>query len=435
VPKAESTWQVRVGLAAKDFYLGGWESALTGVRDQILPAFTGESVAVFEEQLIRAGCPGRDATQLTAPFRCQRCGATTGFRRRGRRSRHLRTRLGRLELQVAMVGCRCGHRFAPLLAALGVEPHARCAPGLVRRALELCTELPYRKVAQTLQREAGATLSERSLRRLVRGAAARVHLSWQRRDLGPVRALLIDGTRVRAGSKLGDPHDRGLELNIAVALRGRDRSGRRAVADLELVGATFGRRWKALVPALRGAAATPIAVSDGDQGIVAILNRALPGVPQQICTFHLRDSIDHRLWGDRMPFHARRALARAVGNAVEFAVDADSADRAVAAFVAMAERHHWRNTLGHLRQIGPHHLTTWLRIDPSGELEHTTSLIERLMREVNRRVDPVGVRWSRAGADAIVSLLLARRFGHPHWRRLCHDRGPAKAWAELRLCQ
>ncbi len=114
MPKAESTWQVRVGLAAKDFYLGGWESALTGVRDQILPAFTGESVAVFEEQLIRAGCPGRDATQLTAPFRCQRCGATTGFRRRGRRSRHLRTRLGRLELQVAMVGCRCGHRFAPL---------------------------------------------------------------------------------------------------------------------------------------------------------------------------------------------------------------------------------------------------------------------------------------------------------------------------------
>ncbi|MGH2491411.1 MAG: transposase, partial [Candidatus Limnocylindria bacterium] len=318
--------------------------------------------------------------------------------------------------------------------ALGVEPHARCAPGLVRRALELCTELPYRKVAQALQREAGATLSERSLRRLVRSAASRVHLSWQRRDLGEIQALLVDGTRVRAGAKVRDPHDRGLELNIAVALRGRDHSGRRTTAQLELVGATLGRRWKALVPALREAAATPIAVSDGDLGIIAVLSRALPAVPQQICTFHLRDSIDHRLWGDRMPFRARRALARAVGNAVEFAVDAESADRAVAAFLAMAERHGWRNTLGHLRQLGPH-LTTWLHVDPSGELEHTTSLLERLMREVNRRVDPVGVRWSRAGADAIVRLLLARRFGHPHWRRLCHDRGPATAWAELRLCQ
>ena len=435
MPKAESTWEVRVGLAAKEFYLGGWESALSRVRDQILPEFTRESVTAFETQLIRAGCPGRALSATVAPFRCPHCGATTGFRRRGRRVRQLRTRLGRLELQLAMVGCRCGHRFAPLLATLGVEAHARCAPGLMRRALELCTEQPYRKVAKALQREAGTTLSERSLRRLVRSAAARVHLSWQRRDLGPVRALLVDGTRVRAGAKSADPHDRGLELNIAVALRGRDHSGRRSAARLELVGATLGRRWKALVPALRGAAASPIAVSDGDLGIVALLNRALPGVPQQICTFHLRDSIDHRLWGDRMPFRARRALARAVGNAVEFAVDADSADRAVAAFVAMAERHGWRNTLAHLRQIGPQHLTTWLHIDPSGELEHTTSLIERLMREVNRRVDPVGVRWSRAGADAIVRLLLARRFDHPHWRRLCHDRGPATAWAELRLCQ
>jgi transposase-like protein len=305
---------------------------------------------------------------------------------------------------------------------------------LVRRALELCTEQPYRKVAKALQREAGTTLSERSLRRLVRSAASRVHLSWQRRDLGEIQALLVDGTRVRAGAKSSDPHDRGLELNIAVALRGRDRSGRRSAARLELVGATLGRRWKALVPAVRGAAAAPIAVSDGDQAIITMLTRALPDVPQQICTFHLRDSIDHRLWGDRMPFRARRALARAVGNAVEFAADAAEADRAIAAFLAMAERHGWRNTLVHVRQLAPH-LTTWLHVDPSGELEHTTSLLERLMREVNRRVDPVGVRWSRAGADAIVKLLLARRFGHPHWRGLCHDRGPARAWAELQLCQ
>ncbi|MGH2492613.1 MAG: hypothetical protein ACRDF9_14035, partial [Candidatus Limnocylindria bacterium] len=140
MPKTESTWQVRVGLASsKEFYLGGWESALSGVRDQILPALTSESVAAFEELLIRAGCPGRRASSTAAPFRCRRCGATMQFRRRGRRRRQLRTRMGELALNVAMVGCRCGHRFAPLLAALGVEPHARCAPGLVRRALELCT--------------------------------------------------------------------------------------------------------------------------------------------------------------------------------------------------------------------------------------------------------------------------------------------------------
>jgi hypothetical protein len=37
VPKTESTWQVRVGLESDDFFLGGWELALAGLRAQILP--------------------------------------------------------------------------------------------------------------------------------------------------------------------------------------------------------------------------------------------------------------------------------------------------------------------------------------------------------------------------------------------------------------
>jgi hypothetical protein len=70
------------------------------------------------------------------------------------------------------------------------------------------------------------------------------------------------------------------------------------------------------------------------------------------------------------------------------------------------------------------HLATWLRLDPTGQLAHTTSLLERTMREVNRRVDPAGVRWSLEGARAMTALVLARRFAHPRWVRLCHDRGP-----------
>lgn len=96
--------------------------------------------------------------------------------------------------------------------------------------------------------------------------------------------------------------------------------------------------------------------------------RALPGVPQQICTFHLRDSFDHRLWQDGLAFAARRALARAWGNALEYAVDTSDAADALAAMRTMAERHRWRRTTVHLRAITPN-ATIWLRI---GAAAHTT---------------------------------------------------------------
>lgn len=424
MPISESTRLVRLHLASSGRSVIGWEAALVGVRETTTPALFAAALAAHQEAFVRSVCGTRYRPSARARvLRCSRCGADRGFRRRGRRRRQLFTRLGRLELHLAVLGCRCGHRFTPFLALLGVAAARRVAPGLERRGLELCTELPYRRAAEALRRESGAGPSERTLRRLVRAAAARCDLRRPRADLAP-DAVLVDGTRVRAGAKKRSRDDRGIELDIALALCGRDASGR---ARLELLGATLDRGWPSLIRPLRAAAAAAVAVHDGDLGIAHTLERALPGVPQQICTFHLRDSFDHRLWQDGLAFRARRALARAWGNALEYARDGESAREALAAMSAMAERHRWRRTAVHLRQVSQR-ATTWLDL---GTPTHTTSLLERVMREVNRRVDPVGVRWSREGAAAVIDLLLARRFRHPDWRRLCEDAGSVKAWAEL----
>ena len=425
MPSSESTRLVRLHLASPGRSLRGWEAALVAVRDATTPALFAAALVAHQETFVRSVCGARyRPASHHGVLRCPRCTAGEGFRRRGRRRRVLFTRIGRVELALAVLGCRCGHRFTPFLALLGVARGRRLAPGFERRGLELCTELPYRRAAQALCRESGTAPSERTLRRLVRAAAARCDLRRPRADLGALDAVLVDGTRVRAGAKKRLRDDRGLELNIALALRGRDQKGR---AQLELLGVALDRGWSSLIRPLRAARAAQIAVHDGEVAIARTLERALPGVPQQICTFHLRDSFDHRLWQDGLAFSARRALARVWGNALEYAPDATTASAALAAMRMMAERHRWRRTDVHLRTISPH-ATTWLEL---GTSTHTTSLLERVMREVNRRVDPVGVRWSRAGAGAIIDLLLARRFRHPDWRRLCEDSGSVQAWAEL----
>jgi Transposase, Mutator family len=425
VPISESTRRVTLHLAASGRSLVGWEAACVDVRDTLSSDLFAAALTAHQEALVVAACGERYRPRgRWGVLGCPRCGARAGFRRRGHRRRRLFTRVGRIEVRLAMLGCRCGHRFAPLLAMLGVRPARRVAPGFERRALALCTELPYRRAAQALRREAGAGPSERTLRRLVRAAAAQCDLRAPRRDLAALEAVLVDGTRVRAGPKKRARDDRGIELDIALALCGHDAAGQ---AQLELLGVTLDRGWPSLIRPLRAAAGAPIAIHDGDAGISRILDRALPEVPQQICTFHLRSSFDHRLWQDGLALAPRRALARAWGNALEYAVDATDAADALAAMRTMAERHRWRRTAFHLRAITPN-ATTWLRI---GAAAHTTSLLERVMREVNRRVDPVGVRWSRDGAAALIDLLLARRFAHPDWRRLCNDAGSVQIWAEL----
>lgn len=420
--KAESTCVVQVGLVGPDGSLGGWERALIDVRAELIPVVAARVLEAVETTLVDRGCGRRRHPEpLASPFRCPRCGAGSGFRRRGRRRRVVLSRVGPLALRVAMVGCRCGHRFAPLLTALGVERHARCAPGLVRRALALCGELPYARAAAQLRAEAGTTPSPRSLGRLVRRAAQTIALERPRAPLANLEAVLIDATRLRAGPRKG-ADDRGRELKIVLGLRARG-AGRRH----ELLGAVLADSWHALAPALRSARGATIAVTDGEWGARALLASTLPLVPHQVCTFHVRDSLDHRLWQDGLRFAARRALARAVGNAIEFAPSPTEAETAIGAAIRMAERHHWRHALRHLREVQPH-IARWLELDPTGALTHTTSLLERTMREVNRRMDPVGVRWSLQGAQAISTLVLARRFEHPRWTRLCQDRGPAKSW-------
>jgi hypothetical protein len=419
VLKSESTCVVQVDLSSPDGSLTGWERAFVGTRDDLAPAIAARALRCFEDLLIERACGRRGRpTARRADVGCPRCGADVGLRRRGRRRRTVLSRAGRLELRLAMIGCRCGHRFAPLLGALGVAPRARLAPGLARRALELCSELPYARAAAQLRREAGAAPSPRSLGRLVRRAAARIALGRPRSPLSGIEAVLIDETRVRAGPRKGRD-DRGRELKICIGLRTLG-AGRR----IELIGATLADSWTSLGPVLAAARGARIAVTDGEWGARALLAATLPRVPHQVCTFHVRHSLDHRLWQDGVSFARRRRLAAQLGNAIEFARSAAGADHALATARDRAERERWRHTARHLREVAPH-LATWLRLDPTGRLAHTTSLLERTMREVNRRVDPVGVRWSLEGARAMTALILARRFAHPRWLRLCQDRGPA----------
>jgi len=347
-----------------------------------------------------------------------------------------------MQLTLAQVGCRCGRRFAPLLQLLGVERGSRVSPGLARRAAELATELPFARAAEQLLTETGHGPSAATVRRIVARAGERCDLTVPRDDLGEVAAMLIDGTRVPAGARHGRRarSARGVEVNIACAVMGRDLTGRRPRASIELLGASIAQPWLSLHDVVRSPKGIGIVVTDGDNGIEHLLDRALPEVPRQHCTFHVQHNIRLRLWQDGVALKDREAIADRLLAPILGAPTRGASLQALEESITLAEDHDFNYAAQHLRNVGPL-LSTWQavrhsrrpwRMNGRSRPEHTTSLLERTMREVNRRVDPPGNRWLVPGVRSMVNLVLARRFDHPAWRGLWQDAGTVKVRAGLR---
>jgi hypothetical protein len=329
-----------------------------------------------------------------------------------------------------------------LLQPLGVEHGARIAPGLARRAATLATQTSFAKATDLLTAEAGAAPSVRSLKRLVRDVGERCDLTSERTDLSSVPAMLADGTRLPAGPRYGPkaPLARGIELNIVCGVTGRDRSGRRPKARVELIGAAIGQPWSALEGSVRACSGAGIAVTDGDPGITSMLARAAPKGPHQHCTFHIHHNIRHRLWQDGVPHRERERVTERLLSPILDATSYRASLRALDDSIRFAQDNEWNLAAHHLRNVGPL-LGTWHRVRRAKRPwrmpgrscpEHTTSVLERTMREVNRRVDPPGNRWVVPGIRAVTNLLLAGRFDHPVWKDLWQDRGDTKVWAGLR---
>ena len=281
--RVEVSRELRLGLEAQD--LIGFERSAVDAERELRPEIWAGLLEAYQDAVLDAVCGARRAPLTRgrrAPFRCPACNRERGFRRRGRRSRRrvLLTRLGRMQLSLAQVGCRCGRRFAPLLQLLGVERGSRVSPGLARRAAELATELPFASAAEQLLAETGHGPSAATVRRIVARAGERCDLTVPRNDLGEVAAMLIDGTRVPAGCRFGRrAHSaRGVEVNIACAVMGRDVTGRRPRASIELLGASIAQPWLSLHDAVRSPKGIGIVVTDGDNGIEHLLDRALPEV-------------------------------------------------------------------------------------------------------------------------------------------------------------
>jgi hypothetical protein len=340
---------------------------------------------------------------------CTRCGIVHvggggSLLQRGSRPRKLKTSSGVLIFRLRQITCRaCRATWSPFAEWMGLKPRQRVSEELERKLVEWVTELSYAKTCRIAGEWLGASVSDRTLHACVQRRGSQVRFT----PAPACRVALADGTKVPAG-----PGERGCEIRFSLQILGREEHHGRSRVLKRISGWSVGAGpWSRAIPA---GIATEAIVTDREQGLAELMEKQHPGVFHGMCEWHLGHSLDHFLLLDRVKNQERKQRVAELGRAVW----GPASQRATAFEALRAALKEYPQASTMLRNVASYVLSDHR---PS---ERTTSVIEREMREINRRTD-VGARWSVPGIDHLLRLRESKRINPDDFDRVWSKVEPA----------
>ena len=369
-------------------------SQLVAQRSALFQQLLTQALAQVQEAWIQA------VERAEAELVCPSCGVVHvgphGWVRRGWRARLLQTLAGPLVLPLLQLTCRgCGKTRVADPERVGLEPRQRYSRELKRAAVERVYETSYRRSAHLARDVWGVGLSASTLHGFVQRQAGRVVLTPSAKCV----PLLADGTKVPAGQRAFQE-----ELRLCFQLLGRGQEGSRRRADLRLVGLESGLgSWPQV---LRQDCLADVVITDAEPALLTHVAACYPAARHQWCEWHVGYTLEWPLREDGVRGAQRRRLRRELSAILWGERPLRTKRKLYGAFLRRLPP----RSRAQLARARPHVLF------PSPSAERTTSLVERQMREVNRRVD-VGARWSVSGVRNLMRLTLAKRHNPDDYER------------------
>jgi hypothetical protein len=197
----------------------------------------------------------------------------------------------------------------------------------------------------------------------------------------------------------------------------------RAVSRSQLA-ATLDEPWTVVFDLLDGIEPGLIVV-DGEEELSILAERHFAAVPRQRCLWHLAvGTFKAARYRDKRSKTVAEDLRRRLEALLLAAYrdrDHEAASRAFEDLIDHAEAVGASAAASHLRSARSEVFTFLIHpgagrlvFGHKGRPELGTGVLERVMREMNRRTD-VGVRWSIPGVRAILMVKLQRKYGHGPW--------------------
>ena len=343
-------------------------------------------------------------------------------RKRGYRNRprQIATVFGKLKIPIRVVECcLCGARFSPLLHALEIGSHARKEGNFEREVIEAVIDTNYRRLIEGRSID----ISLGGVHNLVVGTEIDQHYEAPI-EADHLRGLLADGT----GLKQHRGRKGELRAVVGVTTTGR----------VQPLGCFLNTEWSEIERRIRArlkqtAGSQLTFVFDGEPGLDSFL--ADVAVSQR-CVWHGPRGLYHALWRDGLrkkdsTEHLDR-VKHLIGIEVpegEFEMLAEhdkdqvkskyeSSKREIEELIDTFRAQGYRNAVSYVENLARRLFTNielWLQTGVIAP--RTISLLERVFRELGRRLKKIAWGWKDATATKLSKMILLKQYARDKWEQ------------------
>ena len=392
-----------------------------------IPGMIELLLRVIDEALGASALAGNQAKNAHLVTCCEQC----RFESKGLRPRTLRSSAGRIQFQCRHFRCvACRTTQVPLLRFLKLEKHQRKSAELEQVVTEVISEQSYRRSSAHLKIIGAIDVPKSTLHGWVKQTDCdQVAMHRER-----VVHLFPDGTGFkRRPDKAAGTSNRG-EVKV---LLGVDDEGITIP-----MGVWSGQSWaeigESIFPKKEASCEdeqlylADNLILDGEPGMMEGLEH-LAGVTQR-CHWHLPRDLGHCMWQDNASLRERKIEAKKLRQMIgielpkgsvdeisdhdkaDLIARLDKAEKELADLTEELDKKGYHTAANYVSNATRHlftYLGTWMELGI--RCPRTNSLIERVMREVGRRLKKIAFGWSEQGAAKMARILLARWLNQAEW--------------------
>lgn len=354
------------------------------------------------------------------------CCAKADYESLGMQERTIRTSIGLLEFSWRRYRCRaCGKVRVPLRDLLGLDRYQSKTTELEQIVVEVVTEQSYRRSSQHIDTIGGIPVPKSTAHRwLAQTSSDQVEVPHEK-----LSSLLADGTGYHRRPDPAAGQDSKGQLRMAIGIT--------PGGEVLPLGTWSGDSWEQIAAALgkgleKGRKLAGLLVSDGEPGLAEALGPLTDD--QQRCLWHLTHDLDDPMWRDGAGKKERRRTQKELAAMVRIEMPAEDgqavadqdrqrieqemrqAQDGVTRLAADLAARGYERAATYVQQAQSRlfgYLRFWLKhgiINPK-----VSSFIERLMREVGRRLKRIAFGWRPPNAAKMARLVLKRVTNPLEW--------------------
>jgi len=344
------------------------------------------------------------------------------IRKRGYRShpRRFSTVFGKLDLPIRVAECcTCGARYSPLLDALKVSPYVRKDTNFEHQVIEAVIDTNYRRLIEGHSID----ISLGGIHNIVVGSDID-QMDELPIDLDDLSAIMADGTGVKQQKgKKGE-----LRAVIGVTTDG----------EVEPLGTFANTKWAeiehVIKERIKGTKASGIPfIYDGEPGLDDFLSEV---TESQRCTWHGPRGLYHSLWEDglkkkdsqpqidrikhligiELPETDFELLKQEDKQQVKQQYESSKAE--IVELITIFKNKGYHRGAAYLENLSQRlftHVEIWLKtgvIAPK-----TISLLERIFREIGRRIKRIAWGWSDSAVSKLSKMIILKKYSKEKWKQ------------------